>query len=133
MLRALIVDDEKPARDELMYLLSAHPDVEAAEAATASQALAAIEAGRPDVVLCDIHMNALTLVFAALCVFAIGYRFYGLFFARKVLGVNDARLTPAVTMRAWLKRLVTRPRTSPETRRPGNAASKSGWGPLPNS
>jgi carbon starvation protein len=43
-------------------------------------------------------MNALTLVFAALCLFAIGYRFYGLFFARKVLGVNDARLTPAVTM-----------------------------------
>lgn len=43
-------------------------------------------------------MNALTLVFAALCIFAIGYRFYGLFFARKVLGVNDARLTPAVTM-----------------------------------
>ena len=43
-------------------------------------------------------MNALTLVFAALCIFAIGYRFYGLFFARKVLGVNDARLTPAVKM-----------------------------------
>lgn len=43
-------------------------------------------------------MNALTLVFAALCIFAIGYRFYGLFFAKKVLGVNDSRLTPAVTM-----------------------------------
>ncbi|MEA4855986.1 carbon starvation protein A [Solidesulfovibrio sp.] len=43
-------------------------------------------------------MNALTLVFAALCLFAIGYRFYGLFFAKKVLGVNDSRLTPAVTM-----------------------------------
>jgi len=43
-------------------------------------------------------MNALTLVFAALCIFAIGYRFYGLFFAKKVLGVNDARLTPAVKM-----------------------------------
>jgi len=43
-------------------------------------------------------MNALTLVFAALCVFAIGYRFYGIFFTQKVLGINDARLTPAVTM-----------------------------------
>ncbi|UJX40022.1 carbon starvation protein A [Desulfovibrio sp. JY] len=43
-------------------------------------------------------MNALTLVFAALCVFAIGYRFYGIFFTKKVLGINDARLTPAVTM-----------------------------------
>lgn len=43
-------------------------------------------------------MNALTLVFAALCLFAIGYRYYGLFFTKKVLGVNDTRLTPAVTM-----------------------------------
>lgn len=43
-------------------------------------------------------MNALTLVFAALCVFAIGYRFYGLFFTKKVLGVSETRLTPAVKM-----------------------------------
>ncbi|MBI4806845.1 MAG: carbon starvation protein A [Desulfovibrio sp.] len=43
-------------------------------------------------------MNALTLVFAALCVFAIAYRFYGLFFVRKVLGVNPNRTTPAVKM-----------------------------------
>ena len=43
-------------------------------------------------------MNALTLVFAALCIFAIGYRFYGLFFTKKVLGVSETRLTPAVKM-----------------------------------
>jgi carbon starvation protein len=43
-------------------------------------------------------MNALTLVFASLCVFAIGYRFYGLFIARKVLGVSGTRLTPAIKM-----------------------------------
>ncbi len=43
-------------------------------------------------------MNALTLVFAALCLFAIGYRFYGLFFAKKVLGVSETRLTPAVKL-----------------------------------
>ncbi len=41
-------------------------------------------------------MNALTLVFAALCVFAIAYRFYGLFLARKVLELKDNRVTPAV-------------------------------------
>ena len=41
-------------------------------------------------------MNALTVVFAALCIFAIGYRFYGLFIANKVLNLNDARPTPAV-------------------------------------
>ncbi|MDR1896261.1 MAG: hypothetical protein LBR10_05675, partial [Prevotellaceae bacterium] len=41
-------------------------------------------------------MNALTLVFAALCIFAIAYRFYGLFLANKVLKINGSRLTPAI-------------------------------------
>lgn len=41
-------------------------------------------------------VNALTIVFAALCVFAIAYRFYGLFIASKVLNANEARQTPAV-------------------------------------
>lgn len=43
-------------------------------------------------------MNALTLVFVALCIFAIAYRFYGLFIAEKVLGINENRLTPAIRM-----------------------------------
>jgi len=43
-------------------------------------------------------MNALTLVFVSLCVFALGYRFYGLFIAQKVLGINAERATPAVKM-----------------------------------
>ena len=43
-------------------------------------------------------MNALTLVFAALCIFAIAYRFYGLFIARKVLEVDETRTTPAVAL-----------------------------------
>ncbi len=41
-------------------------------------------------------MNALTLVFVGLCVFAIAYRFYGLFLARNMLHIDDARATPAV-------------------------------------
>ncbi len=41
-------------------------------------------------------INATTVIFASLCVFAVGYRFYGLFLARKVLNLNDARQTPAV-------------------------------------
>lgn len=41
-------------------------------------------------------MNALTLVFASLCVFAIAYRFYGLFLANKVLKLDNKRITPAV-------------------------------------
>ncbi|WP_207774354.1 carbon starvation CstA family protein [Sphingobacterium corticibacter] len=41
-------------------------------------------------------MNALTLVFVALLVLAIGYRFYGLFLASKVLRLNAEVVTPAV-------------------------------------
>ena len=40
-------------------------------------------------------VNAMWLVIAALCIYAIGFRFYGLFIANKVLGVNPARQTPA--------------------------------------
>ena len=43
-------------------------------------------------------MNALTLVFVSLCVFAIAYRYYGLFIATKVLGLNTKNKTPAVTV-----------------------------------
>lgn len=41
-------------------------------------------------------VNAITIVFASLCIFAIAYRFYGLFLAQKVLNINAARQTPAV-------------------------------------
>jgi carbon starvation protein len=43
-------------------------------------------------------MNALTLVFVSLCVFALAYRFYGLFLARKVLALRAERETPAVVL-----------------------------------
>ncbi len=43
-------------------------------------------------------MNALTIVFVAMCVFALAYRFYGLFIARTVLGLDASRPTPAVTL-----------------------------------
>ncbi|MFB3924483.1 MAG: carbon starvation protein A [Syntrophales bacterium] len=41
-------------------------------------------------------MNAVTLVFVSLCIFAIGYRLYGLFIANKVLQVRQDRPVPAV-------------------------------------
>jgi carbon starvation protein len=43
-------------------------------------------------------MNAVTLVFVSLCIFAIAYRFYGLFIANKVLGIKPEVPTPAVAM-----------------------------------
>ncbi|WP_265714830.1 carbon starvation protein A [Sphingobacterium thalpophilum] len=42
------------------------------------------------------NMNALTLVFASILIFAIAYRCYGIFMAQKVLRLNDAIATPAV-------------------------------------
>ena len=44
-------------------------------------------------------MNALTLVFVALCVFALAYRYYGMFIAKRVLGVDPNRPTPAHTLK----------------------------------
>lgn len=43
-------------------------------------------------------MNALVLVLAALSTFALAYRYYGLFIARKVLEINPNRPTPSKTM-----------------------------------
>ncbi len=70
MLRALAVDDEKPALEELLYLLRADPRVTSAEGATdATEALLrinrALDAGPDgadaiDVVFLDIHMAGLT-------------------------------------------------------------------------
>ena len=40
-------------------------------------------------------MNAITLVIGAICVLAIAYRFYGLFFTKKVLKIKDDQPTPA--------------------------------------
>lgn len=41
-------------------------------------------------------INAITLIFVALLLFAIAYRIYGLFMANKVLGLNNKFTTPAV-------------------------------------
>lgn len=43
-------------------------------------------------------MNSLTLIFVAALVFAIAYRFYGIFLAQKVMNLRAERETPAVTM-----------------------------------
>ncbi|MCA6071325.1 MAG: carbon starvation protein A [Endomicrobium sp.] len=40
-------------------------------------------------------MNALTIVFASLCLFVIAYRFYGIFLANKLLHIDPLRITPA--------------------------------------
>ncbi|MGE1170912.1 carbon starvation CstA family protein [Klebsiella pneumoniae] len=42
------------------------------------------------------QINALWIVVAAVCVYLIAYRFYGLYIAKTVLGVDPTRMTPAV-------------------------------------
>ena len=43
----------------------------------------------------DVYMNAITLVIGAICVLAIAYRLYGIFFTKKVLKITDDKPTPA--------------------------------------
>ncbi len=40
-------------------------------------------------------MNALTLIIITLCAFALAYRYYGLFVANKVLGLDSRSTIPA--------------------------------------
>jgi two-component system LytT family response regulator len=59
-MRALIVDDEAPARAKLRRLLAAESDVEiVGEATTGREAIAAIKRSGPDVVFLDIQMPGL--------------------------------------------------------------------------
>lgn len=61
MIRALIVDDEQPARDRLRRLLGELPDVEvAAEAVDGEHAIEQIASLQPDVVFLDIQMPGCT-------------------------------------------------------------------------
>ena len=65
-IRALIVDDEAPARSELRYLLSSHKEVEVVgEAASAPEALRLAQALSYDVIFLDVEMPGLTGIEAA--------------------------------------------------------------------
>ncbi|ENA1773933.1 two-component system response regulator BtsR [Yersinia ruckeri] len=66
MLRAIIVDDEQPAREDLRERLSEEQDIEViAECSNAIEAIPAIQRLQPDVIFLDIQMpriNGLELV-----------------------------------------------------------------------
>lgn len=60
-MKALIIDDERIARQELLRLLAAHPEIEVVgEARTGEEALALINRSFPDVLFLDIHMPGMS-------------------------------------------------------------------------
>jgi two-component system LytT family response regulator/two-component system response regulator LytT len=60
MIRCIIVDDEKPARDEIKYLLSTKEQLElVGEGENGVDAMNLIVSEKPDVVFCDINMPLL--------------------------------------------------------------------------
>lgn len=60
-MKALIVDDERIARQELRRLLAAHSEIEVCgEARTGEEALASIRLQDPEVLFLDIHMPGMT-------------------------------------------------------------------------
>jgi DNA-binding LytR/AlgR family response regulator len=66
VIRAVIVDDEAPARDELRYLLAAHEDVSiAGEAASAADGFALANDPEVDVVFLDVELPGVTGLTAA--------------------------------------------------------------------
>lgn len=66
MIRALLVDDEAPARGELRYLLAAHPEVEiVGEATSAREALSLAASVRYDAVFLDVEMPGMSGLDAA--------------------------------------------------------------------
>ncbi len=67
-MRALIADDEAPARARLRQLLAAHPDVEiVAEAETGTQAMELAAEHKPDLLLLDIQMPGCSGIDVAAC------------------------------------------------------------------
>lgn len=61
IIRTLLIEDEALARQELRYLLTAHPDVHVVgEAADAATARALIEQHRPELLLLDISLPGTT-------------------------------------------------------------------------
>lgn len=60
-MKAIIIDDERLARQELKNLLAEHKEVEViAECADAMQAKEKINELKPDIIFCDIHMPGKT-------------------------------------------------------------------------
>ena len=60
-MKAIIIDDERLARQELKNLLSAHKEIEViAECSDAIQAKEKINELKPDVIFCDIQMREMT-------------------------------------------------------------------------
>jgi two-component system LytT family response regulator/two-component system response regulator LytT len=57
IIRAMIIDDEEPARSEIKFLLEQHPDIcVVSEAANFQEAMAGVRQSRPHLIFLDIEM-----------------------------------------------------------------------------
>ena len=62
-------------------------------------------------------INALWLITAAVCIYAVAYRFYAAWIAAKVLSVDATRATPAERLESgWVRRACPRPAAALPTR-----------------
>ena len=65
-IKVLIIDDEKPARDELHFILERLPEIgEISEANNASETLALLKKNEYDILFLDIHMPGINGIDAA--------------------------------------------------------------------
>jgi two-component system, LytTR family, response regulator len=107
-MRALIVDDERLARKELMKLLEEHPSIEVVgEAMNADEAVNMVNELNPDLLFLDIQMPGKTgfqllemLDFVPLVIFTTAYDE----FALKAFEVNalDYLLKPIQKLMRWI-------------------------------
>jgi DNA-binding LytR/AlgR family response regulator len=133
MIRALIVDDEAPARSRLRQLLAVHADVEIiAEAETGVQAMQLTKDLTPDLLLLDIRLPGCSGIDVAAClphprpavVFCTAFEEHAV--DAFELHAVDYLLKPIARARLW-----PRPSTAcarcppPDARRPSTAPSKA--------
>lgn len=92
-MRVIIVDDEKPCLDDLIYMLSSYADVKIAGAFTRSEdALAAVPDLRPDALFLDLSMprlNGAELAKQILAQFPGAKIIFVTAFARELADVKD--------------------------------------------
>lgn len=125
-LRALVVDDEAPALDELAWLLERDPHVgRVRTAASGAEALRALESEPVDVVFCDVQMPGLDGLDLARVLARFSHRPHVVFvtaFEQHAIEAFDLRATDYVLKPVRAERLAEAVRRVVESGAPSHAA-----------